>query len=54
LSLFKKLCKEVDQFLKKQIQSSKFNVDDKLDVPSSIKKRTISNGLRYALATGNW
>jgi DNA-directed RNA polymerase II subunit RPB2 len=53
LQLFKRLSKEVEIYLKKQVKDKKYT-DNKLDVASAIKKKILTNGIRYALATGNW
>lgn len=47
--LFKKLTKDVRGYLQKCVDNGKdFNLT------LAIKSRTITNGLRYSLATGNW
>uniref|UniRef100_M4BF07 DNA-directed RNA polymerase subunit beta n=1 Tax=Hyaloperonospora arabidopsidis (strain Emoy2) TaxID=559515 RepID=M4BF07_HYAAE len=47
--LFKKLTKDVKSFLQKCVDNGKdFNLT------LAIRSRTITNGLRYSLATGNW
>eukprot|EP01098_Paradermamoeba_levis_P003525 TRINITY_DN1590_c0_g1_i1.p1 TRINITY_DN1590_c0_g1~~TRINITY_DN1590_c0_g1_i1.p1 ORF type:complete len:651 (-),score=213.80 TRINITY_DN1590_c0_g1_i1:5-1957(-) len=47
--LFKNVTKEVRLYLQKSIDHGRdFNL------PSAIKQHTITRGLRYALATGNW
>lgn len=47
--LFKKLSKEVKQYLQKYMDAGKT-----LNMTSAVKHETIMNGLKYALATGNW
>jgi DNA-directed RNA polymerase II subunit RPB2 len=47
--LFKKLTKNVRRFLQRSIDEGKG-----LNLALAIKHDTISDGLRYALATGNW
>ncbi|KAL7753232.1 DNA-dependent RNA polymerase II [Sorochytrium milnesiophthora] len=47
--LFRKLTKEVSRYLQKTIDEKKeFNIN------MAIKSNTITNGLKYSLATGNW
>lgn len=47
--LFKKLTKDVSRYLQKCMDTSReFNLN------LAVKASTISNGLRYSLATGNW
>ncbi|CAG8592550.1 13222_t:CDS:10, partial [Ambispora leptoticha] len=47
--LFKKLTKDIGLYLRKCIDSSReFNLN------LAIKAQTITNGLKYSLATGNW
>ncbi|RHZ89846.1 hypothetical protein Glove_9g151 [Diversispora epigaea] len=47
--LFKKLTKDVSAYLRKCIDSNReFNLN------LAIKAQTITNGLKYSLATGNW
>lgn len=47
--LFKKLTKDVKSYLQKCVDNGKdFNLT------LAIRSRTITNGLRYSLATGNW
>jgi len=47
--LFKKLTKNVQRYLKKCVESGKeFNLE------KAINAKTISDGLKYSLATGNW
>ncbi|KAJ2416457.1 DNA-dependent RNA polymerase II [Coemansia sp. RSA 2530] len=48
-TLFRKLTKETTRYLQKCIDSSReFNMN------MAVQHSTITNGLRYALATGNW
>lgn len=49
LQLFKKVVKEVESQLKKTMLRS-----TEIDVASVVNKRTITKGLQYSLATGNW
>lgn len=48
--LFKKLTKDLKITLQKQIDSGK----QLGDVGTSVRERTITHGLKYSLATGNW
>ncbi|EFC36869.1 DNA-directed RNA polymerase II [Naegleria gruberi] len=49
LQLFKKVVKEMESTLKKSILKS-----SEIDVAPAVNKRTITKGLQYSLATGNW
>ncbi|KAJ2052882.1 DNA-dependent RNA polymerase II, partial [Coemansia sp. S2] len=48
-TLFRKLTKETTRYLQKCIDSSR-----EFNMSMAIQHSTITNGLRYALATGNW
>jgi len=48
LQLFKKVVKEIESQLKKSV------LKEEIDVPAAVNKKTISKGLQYSLATGNW
>uniref|UniRef100_A0A7S2WG72 DNA-directed RNA polymerase subunit beta n=2 Tax=Rhizochromulina marina TaxID=1034831 RepID=A0A7S2WG72_9STRA len=48
--LFRRLAKDV----KKDVERMLTNDRGQVYVPSAIKSSTITNGIRYALATGNW
>jgi len=50
LKLFKQLKKETSSILKRLIKRG----HEKFDMKSIIKHTTITNGLKYALSTGNW
>lgn len=45
----RKLCKDVKQYVQKALDSGK-----ELNIPFAIRSGTISKGLKYSLATGNW
>ncbi|KAI8374826.1 DNA-directed RNA polymerase II subunit RPB2 [Blakeslea trispora] len=47
--LFKKLTKDVAKYLQKCIESSR-----EFNLTLAVKSNTITNGLKYSLATGNW
>ncbi|CEG83450.1 Putative DNA-directed RNA polymerase [Rhizopus microsporus] len=47
--LFKKLTKDVAKYLQKCIESSR-----EFNLSLAVKSNTITNGLKYSLATGNW
>jgi DNA-directed RNA polymerase II subunit RPB2 len=47
--MFKKLSKDAQAFLKKKVDRG-----DDINVSKAIRSRTISRGLKYAMATGNW
>jgi DNA-directed RNA polymerase II subunit RPB2 len=47
--LFKKLTKDVKTYLQKCIDNGK-----EFNLAMAIKSKTITNGLKYSLATGNW
>lgn len=49
-SLFDKMRKEVTNVLRRQIQGGSRGID----LDTALKRETISRGLKYALATGNW
>ena len=49
--LFRKFTKDTQNNLKQMIESGK---GKNLNLHLAIKNKTITNGLRYALATGNW
>ena len=46
--LYKKFTKDIQTTVAKQ------NTNTRLNIPSLIKPKIITNGLKYALATGNW
>ncbi|KAL6757113.1 RNA polymerase II second largest subunit [Haematococcus lacustris] len=47
--LFRKLTKDMRQYVQKCVDSGK-----EINVPGAVKTQTISKGLKYSLATGNW
>ncbi|KAI9319066.1 DNA-directed RNA polymerase II subunit RPB2 [Dichotomocladium elegans] len=47
--LFKKLTKDVSMYLQKCIESGR-----EFNLTLAVKSNTITNGLKYSLATGNW
>jgi DNA-directed RNA polymerase II subunit RPB2 len=47
--LFKKMTKDVQKYLKRCLDEGK-----KFNLIQALKSRTISDGLKYSLATGNW
>mmetsp|Transcript_10451 Transcript_10451/g.26302 ORF Transcript_10451/g.26302 Transcript_10451/m.26302 type:complete len:1202 (+) Transcript_10451:187-3792(+) len=47
--LFRKLTKEVSSTLKKELAEGR-----EMNIPRAIKDKTITKGLAYSLATGNW
>eukprot|EP00698_Gefionella_okellyi_P015837 TRINITY_DN4491_c0_g1_i1.p1 TRINITY_DN4491_c0_g1~~TRINITY_DN4491_c0_g1_i1.p1 ORF type:complete len:1180 (+),score=270.94 TRINITY_DN4491_c0_g1_i1:116-3655(+) len=47
--LFRKLCKDVKIYLQKQVDAGK-----EFKLTMAIKPKTLSRGLQYSLATGNW
>lgn len=47
--LFKKLCNDVRGYVQKCVDSGK-----EINLPYAIKGGTITRGLKYSLATGNW
>ncbi|RUS28055.1 hypothetical protein BC938DRAFT_482398 [Jimgerdemannia flammicorona] len=47
--LFKKLTKDVSKYLQKCIEASR-----EFNLTLAVKSTTITNGLKYSLATGNW
>eukprot|EP00899_Mesostigma_viride_P018122 jgi/Mesvir1/26310/Mv22493-RA.1 len=47
--LFRKLCKDVKMYVQKCVDQGK-----EINLSFAIKARTISSGLKYSLATGNW
>ncbi|KAJ3053563.1 DNA-dependent RNA polymerase II [Rhizophlyctis rosea] len=47
--LFKKLTKDTSRYMLKNVQEHK-----DFELASAINSKTIQNGLRYSLATGNW
>ncbi|CAO3591342.1 unnamed protein product [Absidia cylindrospora] len=47
--LFRKLTKDVARYLQKCIESSR-----EFNLTLAVKSNTITNGLKYSLATGNW
>ena len=47
--LFRKLTKDITQHLQKCVDQNK-----EFNLPLAVKARTITQGLKYALATGNW
>lgn len=47
--LFRKLCKEVRRYLQKCLDEGR-----DINVSVAVKSRTITEGLKYCLATGNW
>jgi DNA-directed RNA polymerase II subunit RPB2 len=49
LNLFKKFTKQVEMYARKLIQGGR-----DVEVQRVVDPKTISNGLRYALSTGNW
>lgn len=49
LQLFRKVAKDTEMYLKKCLQQGQ-----DLDVQLAVKRDTITKGLKYALATGNW
>ncbi|KAF8474257.1 hypothetical protein BDZ91DRAFT_353450 [Kalaharituber pfeilii] len=48
-TLFKKLTKDVYKYLQKCVESSR-----EFNLTLAVKSTTITNGLKYSLATGNW
>ncbi|KAA8904565.1 hypothetical protein FN846DRAFT_952578 [Sphaerosporella brunnea] len=48
-NLWKKLTKDVFKYLEKCVETGK-----EFSLPLAVKSNTISNGLKYSLATGNW
>jgi DNA-directed RNA polymerase II subunit RPB2 len=49
LQLFRKVAKDTEGYLRKCLQQGQ-----SLDVSLAVKRDTITKGLKYALATGNW
>ncbi|KAF5833422.1 RNA polymerase II second largest subunit [Dunaliella salina] len=47
--LFRKLCKDMRQYVQRCVDSGK-----DINVPGAVKTQTITRGLKYSLATGNW
>lgn len=47
--MFKKLAKDAQTFLKKKVDRG-----EEINVSKAIRSRTITRGLKYAMATGNW
>lgn len=47
--LFRKFTKETSVYLKKMVDEQK-----DMNLPMALRNKTITHGLRYALATGNW
>eukprot|EP00878_Enallax_costatus_P009529 GHUV01009957.1.p1 GENE.GHUV01009957.1~~GHUV01009957.1.p1 ORF type:complete len:1020 (+),score=255.55 GHUV01009957.1:227-3286(+) len=47
--LFRKLCKDIKAQLQKAVDTGK-----EINLPFAVKTGTISKGLKYSLATGNW
>ncbi|KAI8471554.1 MAG: RNA polymerase II second largest subunit [Monoraphidium minutum] len=47
--LFRKLCKDIRSYVQKSVDAGK-----ELNLPFAVKTGTISKGLKYSLATGNW
>jgi DNA-directed RNA polymerase II subunit RPB2 len=45
----RKLCKDVKSYVQKAVDSGK-----DINLPFAIRSGTISKGLKYSLATGNW
>jgi DNA-directed RNA polymerase II subunit RPB2 len=45
----RKLCKDVKIYVQKALDSGK-----EINLPFAIRSGTISKGLKYSLATGNW
>ena len=48
-ALCRKLCKDVKSYVQKAVDSGK-----DINLPFAIRSGTISKGLKYSLATGNW
>lgn len=48
-TLFRKLCKDVKSYVQKALDGGK-----DINLPFAIRSGTISKGLKYSLATGNW
>ena len=47
--MFKKLAKDAQTFLKKKVDRG-----EEINISKAIRSRTITRGLKYAMATGNW
>lgn len=47
--LFRKVCKEVKGYAQKQVDTGK-----EINILAAVKHMTITRGLKYSLATGNW
>lgn len=47
--LFRKMTKETRSYVARQVETGK-----EINWHDAIKPSTITNGLRYSLATGNW
>eukprot|EP00879_Flechtneria_rotunda_P010808 GHRR01011294.1.p1 GENE.GHRR01011294.1~~GHRR01011294.1.p1 ORF type:complete len:1068 (+),score=370.65 GHRR01011294.1:1153-4356(+) len=48
-TLFRKLCKDVKNYVQKCVDSGK-----EINLPFAVRTSTITKGLKYSLATGNW
>jgi len=46
---YRKLCKDIKNYVQKCVDSGK-----EINLPFAVKTGTISKGLKYSLATGNW
>jgi DNA-directed RNA polymerase II subunit RPB2 len=47
--LFRKMCKDIKTYVQRCVDGGK-----EVNLPFAIKVSTISKGLKYSLATGNW
>jgi DNA-directed RNA polymerase beta subunit len=45
----RKLCKDVKSYVQRAVDSGK-----EINLPFAIKSGTVTKGLKYSLATGNW